>query len=121
MNKPIESIPTEALTALQRHAWAGNVRELENFIERAVIVTRGTRLEIPLAELKTEVLAHDGGKTAHHARLVSMEEMERTHIEEILRHTKNQIGGRGGAAEILALPVSTLRSRMKKLGVKYAH
>jgi len=121
MNKPIESIPTEALTALQRHAWAGNVRELENFIERAVIVTRGSRLEIPLAELTTEAVANGGDKTALSSKLISMEEMERTHIEEILRYTKGQVGGHGGAAEILDLPVSTLRSRMKKLGIRYTH
>jgi len=121
LNKRIESIPTEAMTALQRHTWAGNVRELENFIERAVIITRGSSLQIPLAELKTEAVANGGDKIALPARLVSMEEMERTHIEEVLRRTGGQIGGSGGAAEILGLPVSTLRSRMKKLGIIVAH
>jgi formate hydrogenlyase transcriptional activator len=120
LNKRIESIPAEAMNALQRHAWAGNVRELENFIERAVIITRGSYLQIPLAELKTEAVANGGGKIALPARLVSMEEMERTHIEDVLRHTGGQIGGDGGAAEILGLPVSTLRSRMKKLGIRFA-
>jgi formate hydrogenlyase transcriptional activator len=119
MNKRIESIPAEAMNALQRHTWAGNVRELENFIERAVIVTRGSHLQIPLAEL--EAVANGGSKTALPTRLVSMEEMERRHIEEVLRHTGGQIGGSGGAAEILGLPVSTLRSRMKRLGIRFAH
>jgi formate hydrogenlyase transcriptional activator len=121
LNKRIESIPAEAMDALQRHAWAGNVRELENFIERAVIITRGSHLQIPLAELKTEAVANAGVKIALPTRLVSMEEMERAHIEEVLRHTGGQIGGAGGAAEILGLPVSTLRSRMKKLGIRFAH
>jgi formate hydrogenlyase transcriptional activator len=120
LNKRIESIPEEAMNALQRHTWAGNVRELENFVERAVIVTRGTRLQIPLAELKAETLANVSDKITHPVRLVSMEEMERTHIEEVLRHTGGQVGGAGGAAEILGLPVSTLRSRMKKLGIRFS-
>jgi formate hydrogenlyase transcriptional activator len=120
LNKRIESIPEEAMNALQLHTWAGNVRELENFIERAVIVTRGTRLQIPLAELKAETVSNGGAGIAPPVRLVSMEEMERAHIEEILRHTGGQIGGAGGAAEILGLPVSTLRSRMKKLGIRFA-
>jgi formate hydrogenlyase transcriptional activator len=120
LNKRIESIPAEAMEALQRHAWAGNVRELENFIERAVIITRGSHLQIPLAELKTEAVANGSGKIALPARLVPMEEMERTYIEEVLRRTGGQIGGAGGAAEILGLPVSTLRSRMKKLGIRFA-
>jgi len=120
LNKRIESIPEEAMNALQRHTWAGNVRELENFIERAVIVTRGARLQIPLAELKAETVANGGATLAHPVRLVSMDEMERAHIEEVLRHTGGQIGGAGGAAEILGLPVSTLRSRMKKLGIRFA-
>jgi len=121
MNKRIESIPAEAMNALQRHTWAGNVRELENFIERSVIVTRGSHLQIHLAELETDAITNGDGKTAPPARLVSMEEMERAHIEEVLRHTGNRIAGSGGAAEILGLPVSTLRSRMKKLGIKFAH
>src|SRR6266498_2570848 len=120
LNKRIESIPEEAMNAFQLHTWAGNVRELENFVERAVIVTRGTRLQIPLAELKAETVANGGAGIAHPVRLVSMDEMERTHIEEVLRHTGGQIGGAGGAAEILGLPVSTLRSRMKKLGIRFA-
>jgi formate hydrogenlyase transcriptional activator len=121
LNKRIESIPAEAMNALQRHTWAGNVRELENFIERAVIITRGSHLQIPLAELEAQAVANGGAKIALPARLLSMEEMERTHILEVLEHTRGQIGGSGGAAEILGLPISTLRSRMKKLGIRFAH
>ncbi len=120
LNKRIESIPAEAMNAMQRHSWAGNVRELENFIERAVIISRGSHLQIPLAELKAETIANSGGRVSPPARLVSMEEMERAHIEDVLRHTSGQVGGGGGAAEILGLPVSTLRSRMKKLGISFA-
>ncbi len=119
MNKRIESVPVEAMEALQRHTWAGNVRELENIIERAVIITRGSHLEIPLAELKAEPAANGAGKIKLPARLMTLEEMERAYIEEVLRHTGEQVGGHGGASEILGLPVSTLRSRMKKLGIRY--
>jgi len=85
-----------------------------------VIVTRGARLQIPLAELKAETVANGSEKLTQPIQLVSMDEMERRHIEEVLRHTGGQIGGAGGAAEILGLPVSTLRSRMKKLGIRFA-
>ncbi|HYY97929.1 MAG TPA: sigma 54-interacting transcriptional regulator, partial [Pyrinomonadaceae bacterium] len=118
MNKRIETIPSAALEALTRHTWAGNIRELENFIERAVILTRGSELQAPLAELRPEAAHEDSARAeAGEKRLVSLEENERRHIEEVLRHTKGVIGGRGGAAEILQLPISTLRSRMKKLGM----
>lgn len=116
MNKRIETIPSAALAALTRHTWAGNIRELENFIERAVILTRGSELQAPLAELQQEAASADTvAINAGQTKLASLEENERRHIEEVLRHTKGQLGGRGGAAEILQLPVSTLRSRMKKL------
>jgi formate hydrogenlyase transcriptional activator len=114
MNKRIETIPSVALETLAGHTWAGNIRELENFIERAVILTRGSELRAPLAELQPEVAA---AAAAGESRLVSLEENERRHIEEVLRRTKGVIGGKGGAAEILQLPVSTLRSRMKRLGL----
>jgi transcriptional regulator with GAF, ATPase, and Fis domain len=75
---------------------------------------------MPLAELKPSAAA-DGGAPRDGAgppRLVTMEEMERDYVSQVLRHTAGVVGGRGGAAEILGLPVSTLRSRMKKLGLK---
>jgi formate hydrogenlyase transcriptional activator len=112
MNKRVESIPAAAMEALTRHAWAGNIRELENFIERAVILTRGSELRAPLGELQAEA-----AQASAESELVSLEESERRHIEAVLRRTKGVIGGKGGAAEILQLPISTLRSRMKKLGL----
>ena len=101
------------------------MRELENFVERSVILSRGAELESPLAELQTTAVASDtvaGGDgaatTGETSKLSTMEEMERAHIEEVLRHANGMIAGKGGAAEILGLPSSTLRSRMKKLGIK---
>jgi formate hydrogenlyase transcriptional activator len=119
MNRRIDAIPSETVEALCRYHWPGNVRELENFIERAVILTRGHELQAPLSEL--EGPAPMGGNGAFTptapADLLSLADAERAHIEEVLRHTKGVVGGKGGAAEILGLPISTLRGRMKKLGL----
>jgi formate hydrogenlyase transcriptional activator len=116
MNKRVESIPSATIEALCRYPWPGNVRELENFVERAVILTRGSELQAPLAELAPPDAAPPAAAAAP-ARLLSLAEAERAHIEEILRQTRGVVGGRGGAAEILGLPISTLRGRMKKLGL----
>ena len=125
MNKHIKTVPSPTMEALCNYHWPGNVRELENFIERSVIFSRGAELESPLlnykqlrwprrrAALPMVVLKHQ-----QQIKLSTMEEMERTHIEEVLRHANGMIAGKGGAAEILGLPSSTLRSRMKKLGIK---
>ncbi|HEV2762257.1 MAG TPA: sigma 54-interacting transcriptional regulator, partial [Pyrinomonadaceae bacterium] len=119
MNKRVDAIPSETVEALCRYHWPGNVRELENFIERACILTRGRELQAPLAELEAAGPAPVDGNRAPSApsALLSLADAERAHIEEVLRHTKGVVGGRGGAAEILGLPISTLRDRMKKLGL----
>jgi DNA-binding NtrC family response regulator len=122
MKKPIESISSRASTELTRYHWPGNVRELENFVERSVILSGGAELESPLAELQpvAAAAAAAGGQTtsAVSSKLNTMDEMERSYIEEVLRHANGMIAGKGGAAEILGMPSSTLRSRMKKLGIK---
>jgi formate hydrogenlyase transcriptional activator len=119
MNRRIDAVPSETIEALCRYHWPGNVRELENFIERAVILTRGHELQAPLSELEVPAPAGDGVTHAPTAlsALLSLADAERAHIEDVLRHTKGVVGGRGGAAEILDLPISTLRGRMKKLGL----
>ncbi len=117
LNKRITSVRADDMEALNAYHWSGNVRELENFIERAVILSKGNQLEVPLAELRKPVAFSQPDKPAAQNRLISLEANERAHIQEILRHTNGVIGGKGGAAEILDLPVSTLRSRMKKLGL----
>jgi formate hydrogenlyase transcriptional activator len=114
MNKRIDNVPRQTVDALCNYPWPGNVRELENFMERSVILSSGSELQAPLAELKltTSVAVPEVVGPQ------SMEDVERRHITEILEQTRGVIGGKGGAAEILGLPTSTLRNRMKKLGLK---
>ena len=113
MRKPIERIPTETVTALTRYSWPGNIRELQNLIERAVILSRGTVLEVPLGELK------QNGKTAEHngTNGIALESVEREHILRVLRETNWVIGGPAGAAARLGLPRTTLNNKMQKLGI----
>jgi len=113
MGKPIETIPEETMQALVRWPWPGNIRELENFLERAVILTRGPVLYVPLAELQTEaehVSAELEDPTLHAA--------EREHILRLLREAGGQIGGPDGAAARLGLKRTTLNSKLKKLGIE---
>jgi formate hydrogenlyase transcriptional activator len=110
MKKRIETIPTEAMKALQAYAWPGNVRELENFIERAVILTSGSDLRVPLSELKALSATPNGS-------LKTLEDAEREHILKALREAKWTIGGSGGAAAKLGMKRTTLQSKMQKLGI----
>lgn len=109
MEKPIESIPASAIKKLMEWHWPGNIRELENFVERAVILTRGSSLQFPLGELtngqKRPVLMAPG-------RSNGPEEMLR-----VLKETGGRIGGPDGAAARLGLKRTTLISRMKKFGI----
>jgi formate hydrogenlyase transcriptional activator len=109
LNKQIETIPVEAMRALQSCMWPGNIRELENFIERSVILTQGTTLTVPLAEMQTEhhVPHHDS----------TLEGLERQHILRVLRETGGVIAGMHGAAARLGMKRTTLQSRMQKLGI----
>lgn len=114
MKKPIDTIPVKAMTALTEYYWPGNVRELENFIERAVILSRGAELQLPLAELKQRtkaplIAASNGFATLEHA--------EREHIVRALGETNWVIGGAAGAAARLGMKRTTLQSRMRKLGI----
>ena len=114
MKKPIDSIAAKAMTALTEYHWPGNVRELENFIERGVILSRGTELQIPLAELKQRIkvapLVHSDG-------FATLENAEREHIVRALSETSWVIGGPTGAAARLGMKRTTLQSRMMKLGI----
>ena len=111
MKKGIETIPSEAMKALQSYHWAGNVRELENFIERAVILTQGPDLFVSLAELKRAPSHATNSGTA------TLEQAEREHILKMLRETNWTIGGSSGAAARLGMKRTTLQSKMQKLGI----
>jgi len=115
MGKAIHTIPDETMKALIRWPWPGNIRELENFLERAVILTRGPVLYVPLAELETKVEEAFESAVAEGATL---HEAEREHIQRVLRETGGQIGGPDGAAARLGLKRTTLNSKMKKLGIE---
>ena len=114
MNRVIETIPTETMQALQRWKWPGNVRELENLLERAVILSSGPVLRVPLSELTSPEAS---GLTAGPSASSSLESTEREHILKVLRETQGVIAGPEGAAARLGLKRTTLNSKMRKLGI----
>jgi PAS domain S-box-containing protein len=114
MGKTIETIPKETMEALVRWPWPGNIRELENFLERAVILTRGSVLYVPLAELETGAANEESAM----AESPTLQTAEREHILRVLREAKGQIGGDDGAAARLGLKRTTLNSKLKKLGIE---
>lgn len=112
MNRVIETIPSETMQALTRYSWPGNIRELQNLIERAVILSTGTVLRVPLGDLRARAIpARDG---AEHQTL---EQAERAHILAAVKETKWVLSGPRGAATRLGVNRSTLQFRMKKLGI----
>jgi transcriptional regulator with GAF, ATPase, and Fis domain len=113
MYRKIETIPPDTMRALVRWEWPGNIRELENFIERAVILTKGSVLHAPLAEL--EILDETFSPESS-----TLEATEREHILRVLRETKGKIAGPNGAAAKLGLVRTTLNSKMKKLKIQRA-
>jgi len=112
MNRAIETIPSETMEALTRYRWPGNIRELQNLIERAVILSPGPVLRVPLGDLDVSAAAgrHDG-------KPQTLEEAERGHIVAALTDTKWVVAGPRGAAARLGMNRSTLQFRMKKLGI----
>ena len=112
MRKEIDSISRQTLTHLEKYSWPGNVRELEHLIERSVILTMGNSLSVNADSLKIDqpITGND-----HQKDLASI---ERDHIAEILEQTQWKIEGLDGAATILDIHPSTLRCRLKKLGLK---
>jgi formate hydrogenlyase transcriptional activator len=109
MEKQIVSVPTSAMKKLSRWHWPGNIRELENFIERSVILTHGRALEVPIGELTNHV------KTSPVA--IPTDSAERDQILETLKQTGGRVAGPKGAAARLGIKRTTLISRMKKLGI----
>jgi formate hydrogenlyase transcriptional activator len=113
MNKSIEHIPAETMEALVRYGWPGNIRELQNFIERAVILSPGSVLRAPVAEL--EPFRSDGERDV---MISGLDQVERDHILRALEASNWVVGGRKGAAERLGMKRTSLLYRMQRLGIE---
>ncbi len=131
LNKAVEYIPADAMDALAGYSWPGNVRELENLIERAVLLSPGKELRVPLSELKSAALAGAGENSSSSGSLMSLtssasftspistlEVAEREHILRALKQTQWRIAGPKGAAVLLGMKRTTLQARMRKLGIR---
>jgi formate hydrogenlyase transcriptional activator len=118
MKKRIKEIPTQALQAMTEWTWPGNIRELQNIIERAVILTTGECLEVPLEELRPPRTART---STNAARSLNLRDVEREAILEALRKTNGRVSGPGGAAALLGLKRTTLQYRMRLLNIRLSH
>jgi len=117
MNRSIDTIPAESMAALRRYSWPGNIRELQNLIERAVILSPGSVLRVPVEELKA-VASVEAASNSDTQRTLA--DADRAHILAVLDETKWVLAGENGAAARLGMNRSTLRFRMKKLGIERA-
>jgi formate hydrogenlyase transcriptional activator len=111
LNKRINVIPDEAIGAMLKWKWPGNIRELENFIERSVILSEDNILRPPLAELRLEISSQQSDREG------TLRQRERDHIVEILRQTRGLLSGPAGAAARLGVKRTTLQYKMQKLGI----
>ncbi|RLB60529.1 MAG: Fis family transcriptional regulator, partial [Deltaproteobacteria bacterium] len=106
MGATIESVSQNSMERLQRHSWPGNVRELRNIVERSMIVNTGPALRL-VAPTNDEMPIDVA---------VTLDEVQRRHIQQVVEMAEGRISGPGGAAKILGLKPTTLRSRMERLG-----
>jgi formate hydrogenlyase transcriptional activator len=111
MKKTISSIPTRTMEVLVRWNWPGNIRELENFLERSVILTPGSVLQAPLTELEAQL--DEGG-----GYMGTLQEKERDSILQALRDCQGRLGGADGAAARLGLKRTTLQSKLVRMGIR---
>jgi len=118
MGKEIETIPTDTMASLARYHWPGNIRELQNVIERAVIVTTGPILRVAVSELKIRQSTPSARSGADKDMRQLLEDVERKKILEVLELTNWIVAGPNGAAEKLGMKRSTFQSRMQKLGIQ---
>ena len=113
LGKRIEQVPDSVVRTLQAYPWTGNVRELENVVERAMILSTGDTLQLPHGFAASRPNRERGNSV-----LRSLADVERDHIRAVLDHTGGVIAGPGGAAKVLEMNPNTLRSRMEKLGIR---
>jgi len=111
LHKPIETIPASVMQTLERYDWPGNIRELENVLQRAIILSPGSTLTLGDAWMPAL-------QPRQATELVTLADVERRHIQGILETVRWRIEGSGGAAKLLGMNPSTLRSRMAKLGIE---
>lgn len=112
MNRDIDVIPDETMESLQRYDWPGNIRELQNYVERAVILSTGSVFRAPLKKIRAET------PSAPPSPIRTLADAERDHIMEALDESRGVIGGRNGAAARLGLNRTTLQYKMRKLGIE---
>ena len=133
-NKTVEYIPADVMDALVNYSWPGNIRELENLIERAVLLSIGKELRVPVSELKAAsaifsaaagasesqagAVSTVGATTVSPGPLATLEDADRQHILRALRQTNWRIAGPRGAATVLGMKRTTLQARIRKLGIK---
>jgi formate hydrogenlyase transcriptional activator len=110
----ITTVPKATLDALQAYDWPGNIRELQNIIERAVILSQGPALQLPHGEINNLV------KSPTPTAMRTLADAERDHIQDVLRQARGVVGGRNGAAARLGVARTTLLYRMQKLGITAA-
>jgi formate hydrogenlyase transcriptional activator len=127
LNKAVEYIPADTMDALANYSWPGNIRELENLIERAVLLSPGKELRVPLSEIKSSSSAAAEpssssasltSSTSLASSISTLEEAERQHILRALRHTQWRVAGPKGAAVLLGMKRTTLQARIRKLGIR---
>jgi formate hydrogenlyase transcriptional activator len=112
LDRKIQRIPTSAMERLVAWSWPGNIRELQNIIERSVILSQGEELRVPESDLEAPLLM-ESNESAR-----TLEDVERQEIRKVLKDCRGVIGGPSGAAARLGMKRSTLNSRMKKLGIQ---
>ena len=110
MGKDIKGVSKATLERMESYSWPGNIRELQNVIERAVVTASGSTIEIDDSIL--------GADSTSRADVEALQQVERAHIIRVLKHTNWVVHGQAGAAAILRINPSTLRFRMEKLGIK---
>jgi formate hydrogenlyase transcriptional activator len=127
LNKAVEYIPADAMDALSGYSWPGNIRELENLIERAVLLSPGKELRVPLSEIRSgsgvaaepsSSVTASTSSTSLTSSISTLEEAERQHILRALKHTQWRVAGPKGAAVLLGMKRTTLQARIRKLGIR---